>query len=96
MQQLEQWVLSVLNQLEASKIGCGMRMCLRGENITKVDPRADHATAFAASVVMDERMWRKAGMWKYDALQISEKGPSIKYVTLQRGELGGLRKCDSL
>ena len=35
------------------------------------EPTFATAIVFAASVVRDERMWRSARMWKYDALQIS-------------------------
>ena len=36
----------------------------------------------AASVVRDERIWRRARMWKYDALQISETCLSKTYESL--------------
>ena len=51
-----------------------MRTCPQEENYnSQVESRLiATAIVFAASVVRDERMWRRARMWKYDALQISE------------------------
>ena len=65
MQQLEQGCS------EPSEGEQDLMRCACKKRITIVEPRAT-AIVFAASVVRDERMWRRARMWKYDALQISE------------------------
>ena len=59
-----------------------MRTCLKAENCkSRAESRLLPRLLFLPlqSVVRDERMWRRARMWKYDALKISEASLSKAY-----------------